>query len=104
MSGGDVKWLVGGEVVTEAVVVKTNVKSGVSRRFGREAIVRVDASGGGRSKDVERTVAANCFNECEGWEQVFFGRKFIAKQYKWYLIVESIQTKPGIVTMDVRFT
>lgn len=60
-------------MVTEAVVVKTNVKSGVSRRFGREAIV--DASGGGRSVDVERTVAANCFNVCEGLEQVSFGMK-----------------------------
>lgn len=60
-------------MVTEAVVVKTNVKSGVSRRFGREVIV--DASCGGRSVHVERTVAANCFNKCEGWEQVSFGRK-----------------------------
>lgn len=50
------------------------MKSGVSRRFGRE--VSVDASVGGRSVDcVERTVTANCFNECEGWEQVSFGMK-----------------------------
>lgn len=49
------------------------VKSGVSRRFGREVIV--DASGEGRSVDVERTVPANCFNGCEGWEQESFGRK-----------------------------
>lgn len=49
------------------------MKSGVSRRFGREVIV--DASSGGRSIDVERTVAANCFNECEGWKQVSFGMK-----------------------------
>lgn len=43
----------------------------MSRRFGRDAIV--DASGGGRSVDVERTVAAHCLNGCEGWEQVSFG-------------------------------
>lgn len=60
-------------MVTEAVVVNTNVKSGVSRRFGREAIVT--ASGGGSSVDVERLVAVNCFNGCEGWEKVSFGRK-----------------------------
>lgn len=59
-------------------VVKTNVKSGVSRRFGREVVV--DAIGGGRSVDVERTVAANCFNGCEGWEQVSFGRKLYLKK------------------------
>lgn len=50
------------------------VWSGVSTRFGREVII--DASGGGRSIiDVERNVAANCFNGCEGWEQVSFGIK-----------------------------
>lgn len=60
-------------MVTEAVVVKTNVKSDVSRRFGRENIVT--ASGGSRSVDVERTVVANCLNGCEGREQVSFGMK-----------------------------
>lgn len=39
-----------------------NRSGGVSRRFGRDAIV--DASGGGRSVDVERTVAAHCLNGC----------------------------------------
>lgn len=39
----------------------------------REAIVTT--SGGGRGVDVERLVAVNCFNGCEGWEKVSFGRK-----------------------------
>lgn len=71
------------------------VSGGVSRRFGREVIV--DASVGGTSVDVERTVAANCFYGCEGWEQVSFGNVLSISGDDKYKIGDSLPSSNLVV-------